>query len=108
LSDLVSLTPNILYLKQGTAQEKMVGAYARLIAAPGTDLMLGANYRFNDALSPFVGFSHKNMVLGVSYDVNTSTLGKMAHGSNSFEISLSFIGKKSIKTPEADFVCPRL
>ena len=108
LSDVLSLTPNLLYLKQGTAQEKMVGAYARLIAAPGTDLMLGANYRFKDALSPFVGFAHKNMVLGVSYDVNTSDLGKMANGSNSFEISLSFTGRKSVKTPEVDFVCPRL
>src|SRR5688572_25194789 len=108
LSDVLSLTPNILYLKQGTATEKMAGAYARLIAAPGTDVMLGANYRFKDALSPFVGFAHKNMVLGVSYDVNTSDLGKMANGSNSFEISLSFTGRKSIKTPEVDFVCPRL
>jgi type IX secretion system PorP/SprF family membrane protein len=108
LSDVLSLTPNILYLKQGKAQEKMLGAYARLIAAPGTDVMLGANYRFKDALSPFVGFAHKNLVLGVSYDVNTSDLGKLAHGSNSFEISLSFIGRRSVKTPEVEFVCPRL
>ena len=35
-------------------------------------------------------------------------LGKMARGSNSFEISLSFIGRRSAKTPEVDFVCPRL
>jgi hypothetical protein len=70
--------------------------------------MLGANYRFDDALSPFVGFTHKGMVLGVSYDINTSDLGKVVKGSNSFEISLSFIGKKSVKTPEVEFVCPRL
>lgn len=108
LSDVLSLTPNLLYLKQGTATEKMAGAYARLIAAPGTDVMLGANYRFKDALSPFVGFAHKNIVLGVSYDINTSDLGRMANGSNSFEISLSFIGRRSVKTPEVDFVCPRL
>jgi type IX secretion system PorP/SprF family membrane protein len=108
LSEILSLTPNALFLKQGTAQEKMIGAYARLIAAPGTDMMLGVNYRYKDAISPYAGFAHKNMVLGVSYDVNTSTLGRMAHGSNSFEISLSFVGKKSIKTPEVEFVCPRL
>jgi hypothetical protein len=70
--------------------------------------MLGANYRFKDAIFPFVGFTHNNMVLGLSYDVNTSELGKMAHGSNSFEISLSFTGRKSIKTPEGNFICPRL
>jgi hypothetical protein len=70
--------------------------------------MIGANYRFEDAISPFVGFTYKNMVLGASYDINSSDLGRMANGSNSFEISLSFIGRKATKTPEIEFVCPRL
>ena len=108
LSDNFSLTPNLLYLKQGTAEEKMAGAYASYTASPELDLMIGANYRFKDAFSPFVGFTYKNLVLGASYDINTSDLGKMVKGANSFEISLSFIGRKSAKTPEVDFVCPRL
>jgi hypothetical protein len=70
--------------------------------------MAGANYRFADALSPFLGFSHKKFVLGLSYDINTSELSKLAKGSNSFEISLSISGKKNLKTPEVEFVCPRL
>jgi type IX secretion system PorP/SprF family membrane protein len=108
LSEVFSITPNLLYLKQGSAQEKMAGAYASLKAAPELDLMIGANYRFEDAFSPFIGFTYKGMAIGASYDVNTSDLGKMAKGSNSFEISLSFIGRKSTKTPEIEFVCPRL
>ncbi|ANE53713.1 PorP/SprF family type IX secretion system membrane protein [Flavisolibacter tropicus] len=108
LSDVVSLTPNALYMKQGTAEEKMLGAYAQLKAAPGTDLLLGANYRFQDAISPYVGFTYKNMLLGASYDVNSSDLGKMTKGGNSFEISLSITGRKRAKTEEVDFVCPRL
>jgi len=108
LSEVFSLTPNLLYLKQGSATEKMAGAYASLKAAPELDLMIGANYRFKDAFSPFVGFTYKGMAIGASYDVNTSDLGKMAKGSNSFEISLSFIGRRSAKTPEIEFVCPRL
>ena len=108
LSEVFSLTPNLLYLKQGSATEKMAGAYASLKAAPELDLMIGANYRFKDAFSPFVGFTYKGMAIGASYDINTSDLGKMAKGSNSFEISLSFIGRKSAKTPEIEFVCPRL
>ena len=103
-----SLTPNFLYLKQGSATEKMIGAYGSYKATPEVDVLIGANYRFEDALSPFVGFTYKNMVLGASYDINTSDLGKMANGSNSFEISLSFIGRKVTKTPEVEFVCPRL
>jgi type IX secretion system PorP/SprF family membrane protein len=103
-----SISPNLLYLKQGTAEEKMVGAYGQYKVNPELDLMIGANYRFEDAISPFVGFAYKNLVLGASYDINTSDLGKMANGANSFEISLSFIGRKRAQTPEVEFVCPRL
>jgi type IX secretion system PorP/SprF family membrane protein len=107
-SETFSITPNLLYLRQGSATEKMVGAYASLKAASELDLLIGANYRFEDAFSPFVGFTFKGMLIGASYDVNTSDLGKMVKGSNAFEISLSFIGRKSTKTPEIEFVCPRL
>lgn len=108
VSDELSITPNLLYVRQGSAEEKMIGAYAQIKAPGNTELLVGANYRFKDAFAPFVGFTFRNMVLGASYDVNASDLGKMARGSNSFEISLSFIGRKSTKTPEVEFVCPRL
>jgi hypothetical protein len=48
------------------------------------------------------------MVLGVSYDVNTSQLSKVAGGSGGFEISLSFTGRKKPKDQPYEFVCPRL
>jgi type IX secretion system PorP/SprF family membrane protein len=108
MSETVSITPNFLYARQRTAEEKMAGAYVQMKASENTDFLLGANYRFNDAVSPYVGFYHKNMVLGVSYDVNTSDLGKLAKATSSFEISLSFIGRKRVKTPSEEFVCPRL
>jgi type IX secretion system PorP/SprF family membrane protein len=108
LSEGFSITPNLLYARQGEAEEKMVGAYAQLKAGDFTDFLIGANYRLNDAVSPYVGYYYKNMVLGVSYDINTSDLGKMAKSASSFEISLSFIGRKTVKTPEQEFVCPRL
>jgi type IX secretion system PorP/SprF family membrane protein len=108
LSDVFSITPNALYLRQGSASETMLGAYGSYKAGEGTDLMIGANYRLNDAFSPFLGFTFKNTLLSVAYDVNTSDLGRMAKGTNSFEISLTYIGRKSTKTPEVEFVCPRL
>ncbi len=108
LSSTVTLTPNLLYMRQGNAEEKVAAIYAQLKAGQLTDFLIGANYRLEDAISPFVGFTHKGLVLGVSYDINTSDLGKVVKGSNSFEISLSFIGRKSVKTPEIEFVCPRL
>jgi type IX secretion system PorP/SprF family membrane protein len=108
LSEDLSLTPNAIYLRQGNAEEKVLGTYAQLKAAVNTDLLLGVNYRFQDAVSAYAGFTHNNMVLSVSYDVNTSDLGKMVSGTNSFEISLTFVGRKRAKTPEVEFVCPRL
>lgn len=108
VNDEFSITPNALFLSQGTATEAMIGAYGQKKVGPVTDFMLGVNYRFNDAVAPFVGFTHKSFMLGTSYDINTSDLGKLANGANSFEISLSYIGRKAVKTPEVEFVCPRL
>jgi hypothetical protein len=48
------------------------------------------------------------MMLSAAYDINNSDLGKIVNGANSFEISLTFIGRKKAKTPEVEFVCPRL
>lgn len=108
LSEGFSITPNALYLRQGTASEKMIGAYAQMKATDETDFMIGVNYRLKDAVSPYVGFTYKEFVIGASYDVNTSELGKMSRGSNAFEISLSFTQRKKVRTPGAEFVCPRL
>lgn len=108
LNDQWSITPNALYMTQGTARETMIGGYAQHKLKPETDLMAGANYRINDAVSPFVGFSHKRFVLGLSYDINASDLRKLARASNSFEISMAISGRRNVKTPEVEFVCPRL
>jgi len=108
LSNNFSLTPNALFLKQGTATETMLGATGTVKLNEQTDFMLGANYRFNDAISPFVGVTFNNFLLSAAYDVNTSDLGRLVNGTSSFEISLTYIGRKSVKTPEVEFVCPRL
>lgn len=108
LSPTFSLTPNAQYMKQGTAEEKMIGAYAQLKAGESFDFLCGANYRYKDAIVPFVGFFYKDFVLGLSYDINSSDLGKIAGSSNAFEVSLSFTGKKRRKAEDVPFICPRL
>ncbi|MDH7461685.1 PorP/SprF family type IX secretion system membrane protein [Chitinophagaceae bacterium 26-R-25] len=108
INEVASITPNILYMRQGSAEEKMVGAYLQMNVAEDADFMIGANYRIKDAISPYIGVYVKEFLIGASYDVNTSDLGKMAKGSNSFELSLSYIFKRAEKTPEVKFICPRL
>ena len=108
LSETVTLTPNFLLMKQGTAHETMLGAYAQIKGGEGFDFLCGANYRFKDALVPFAGFLYKDFTLGLSYDVTTSDLGKVAGNANAFEISLSYTGRKRGKAVEKAFICPRL
>lgn len=104
----LSITPNVLIMQQGKSQEKMAGAYAQMRVNDMTDFMLGANYRFNDAVSPYAAVYYKNFMIGVSYDVNMSELGKVAGNANNFEISLTLFGRKPIQAENMPFVCPRL
>lgn len=105
LSDVIDFVPNALYMKQGTATETMLGGYFQL-AAGTADVMLGAKYRINDAISPFTGLVvNGQLMIGLSYDVNNSVLGKMVNGSNAFELSITLLGKKD---DESYYKCPKL
>jgi type IX secretion system PorP/SprF family membrane protein len=104
----LTVTPNFLYLSQGNAHETMVSAHAQIKAGNELDLLAGLNYRFNDAVVPVVGLDYKNFLIGLSYDVNTSDLGKTVSNVNSFEISLTYIFKKVRVLEEKRFTCPRL
>ncbi len=107
-SEVLSITPNLLYLRQGNAEEKMLGAYAQIKASAITDVLLGFNYRFDDALVPFAGFYYKSFTLGLSYDINSSQLSKNIGTANSFEFSLSYTGRKNKELSGKNFICPRL
>lgn len=106
VNDRLSVTPNLLYLRQGNASEQMLGLFGQMKANDYTDLLFGANYRFGDAVAPFVGVAFHQFVLGASYDVNISDLGKAVTGTNSMEISFTYIGRKSGK-PLRYLGCPR-
>jgi type IX secretion system PorP/SprF family membrane protein len=103
-----TITPNFLYLKQGSASEKMIGAYGEYKASAKNDFIIGTNYRIGDAITPYVGLTFNNTMLSASYDINVSDLGQLVKGTNSFEISLTFLKKRNFKPTESNFVCPRL
>jgi type IX secretion system PorP/SprF family membrane protein len=91
VSETMIVTPSLLYMQQGTADEKMFGVNLRNMVGEELSLLGGVNYRFNDAIVPFAGLQWGNTKLGVSYDISNSDLGKSVSRSNSFEISLSCI-----------------
>ena len=107
VSDAVTLVPNVLYMKEGQAEEKVAGLYAQLYVSPYVDVMLGGNWRIQDAFVPFAGFYYKGFVVGLSYDVNTSTLSSASNRSNSIELSLSFVGKPKKDLKTRPFTTPR-
>ncbi len=108
LFERVSIVPHFLYMKQGTANETMLGVYVQRNVNEETDIMFGGYYRYKDAIAPFVGVDWRNFLIGLSYDVNTSKLGTVSTNVNSFELSLSYIKRKGTKSI-FDFIrCPRL
>ena len=108
ISDVVTVVPNLLYMGQGNAEEKMLGAYLELAANSHVDFLIGANYRFNDAFSPFAGFTYNKFTVGLSYDANISSLGKMAGNANNLELTLSVTGKNKNRIDLDYLKCPRL
>jgi type IX secretion system PorP/SprF family membrane protein len=53
-------------------------------------LTFGAVYRLNDAIAPVVRFDVKKFGIGLSYDVNVSSLTKASQGRGGFELTLGF------------------
>lgn len=106
VSEILDITPNALYMRQGNARETSIGAYAKLAVSNDADIMFGTNYRVDDAAIAFFGLNIKNMVFGVSYDFNTSNLNRATNSQGGLELSISFSRRKGIVGP--NFFCPRL
>ena len=106
-SDSWTLVPTMLYMKQGWAEEKMLGAYFQVYASVNTDFMAGLNYRFKDAVIPFAGFFYKGLTVGMSYDANANAASNIAVKRNSLELSISFVGIRKSHIATNNFSCPR-
>ncbi|WP_259068417.1 PorP/SprF family type IX secretion system membrane protein [Mucilaginibacter sp. X4EP1] len=95
-SDVFDITPHIIYIRQQQNQIKGIGAYSELKLQDNNGLILGGMYQINDSATADVGYRLKNMVIGISYDINTSPLNAAVNGQGGFELSINYIfGKKS-------------
>lgn len=106
INDYVDLTPNALYIRQQNSEIKGLGLYSEIKFMTDQALILGGMYRFDDAAIANVGYRLRNVVLGLSYDINTSSLNNATNARGGIELSLSYIFRKRIQQP--DPVCPRL
>ena len=105
-SELLDIVPNALVMYQGNTSEVSLGAYAQLNVNPSSNILFGGNYRVKDAAIAFVGLQLRNMVFGLSYDVNTSSFSRASNSNGGLELSISLIGRNGIIGP--NFFCPRL
>lgn len=111
LNEEMTLNPRFIYMNQTKAQEFSIGADLGYdLVTPNFEATLfgGAWFRATgtDAIIPYIGGEYKNFRLGLSYDVNISSLSEVSGGRGGFEISLIYIGK--IKPPPITIVVPCL
>jgi type IX secretion system PorP/SprF family membrane protein len=111
LNEKMTLNPRIVYRAQKKAQEFSLGTDLGYYLTNGdfeATLYGGLWYRAtgNDAIIPYVAMEYKGFKLGLSYDVNISTLSEASRGAGGFEISLMFIGR--IKPSPVTVVVPCL
>lgn len=104
----MNLVPHFMYNHQGNASETIIGAYLQKTVNEETTIMGGAYYRYKDAFAPYIGVDHKNFMVGLSYDANTSKLGSSARNVNGFELTLSYLFRKEAKATVDFLHCPRL
>lgn len=105
-SDFFDVIPHAVYIRQQDAQEKAVGAYSEFKMQGDKGIIFGGMYRFNDAAIANVGYHLSNLIIGGSYDFNTSSLNRATASRGGFELSLSYVFRKRITDPEP--ICPRL
>jgi type IX secretion system PorP/SprF family membrane protein len=122
LGGSIEANPNtIVYLStmlqtQGPATEFLVGGAVGFIMNPGHDeyttsttFYLGAWYRYNDAIAPYIGFEWSKMKIGFTYDVTLSSAHHMTNGNGALELSIIYNGlfKQSPTRQYTNFACPK-
>ena len=95
----MSLQPSFAYWRQGTLSETNAGAMIRYLLKPesqhtgferGMAVSIGGNYRLRDAIYPVLLFEYADYAIGISYDVNVSSLRPYSQSRGGFEIMLRY------------------
>lgn len=87
-----SISPNIIYQRQGEFNHLNLGLYVNKGPITG-----GVWYRWGDALIFLVGLYTEQFRFGYSYDVTVSRLGTQTLGSHELSITMMFPCPKQIK-----------
>ncbi len=105
LSDRYELIPNYLIMHQGNVSYFNIGTYIAYYISPKLSnnssywqIQLGCWYRFGDSFIASLGFEMKNLIFGISYDLNMSNFKYNNKGVRTIEISIKY--KTNSRTKE--------
>jgi len=113
LSDDLVLQLQSNFAQQGTYQELLAGGLlgwtGKMVAEEPVFVMyIGAFYRIGDAIIPVVKVKYKNLALGISYDINTSSLKEASNMQGGYEVTLFLTGRYPNKHANwGKTICPR-
>ena len=112
MTDYVSIMMQMNYAMQGTYQEVMLGGlvnYAAISSGPSTIFAISAGlfYRYGDAIIPVLKVKYQNMAVGISYDVNLSSLKEASNFQGGTEVTLFLSGNFTDKGTAKKTVCPK-
>ena len=108
ISDKLDLLPTFLMMGQSKNREMNIGTAFGYKVNPDFNFYIGGYLRNKDAMIVMIGGEYKKVRLGLSYDVNTSTLRDASKGKGAFELSLTYVGLIEGSVLEAPIMwCPR-
>jgi type IX secretion system PorP/SprF family membrane protein len=110
INDYVGFTIEADHSNQGPSQETIGGVMVSYKLGDDIEksdyvFNLGSYIRWGDALIPVVKLESNNFTVGLSYDVNISSLATVSEGRGGFELSLSYIGFLAHENPR--YLCPK-
>jgi len=109
VSDKTNILPTIFWFRQGILNEINIGGLAqqKLNSNVFKSIYLGGWLRWNDAGILCFAFDYQNFRIGLSYDVNISSLKVASASRGGLEISLRYIfnSYNSLKIPNKH-ICP--
>ncbi|MEO9021969.1 MAG: PorP/SprF family type IX secretion system membrane protein [Ginsengibacter sp.] len=108
VSDILTLHTSGIFQYQSKATETVIGGALAAAIDPlsenPSNVYGGLWYRFNDAVIPYIGLEFSGLRVGVTYDVNVSSLKSASQSRGGMEISLIYVkrppGYKGIPCPK--------
>jgi len=99
--------PKVLYMQQQKFSElTFAGDVGYYLKANDIYLLGGLVYRNKDAFSISLGAKMENITAKFAYDINSSSLYSASSGRGGFELSITYVFRKSDKQQVK--ICPRL